>query len=201
VTFAIVVAAGYLAGSCPWGYWLVHLFRGEDVRRHGSGGIGATNVWRVYGRNLGLLVVALDIVKGFVPAFVGVHAVSSLCGILAGGAAMAGHARPVFLRFEKGGKMVATAGGVVMAVAPWVTPVSAGLWLIVFGLTRYSSVSSILAALSLPFAAWVIGYDTAVITFMALAAVGIVWLHRANLRRLRAGTESRFTPRRTAASS
>jgi glycerol-3-phosphate acyltransferase PlsY len=201
VTFAIVVAAGYLSGSCPWGYWLVRLFHRDDIRKHGSGGIGATNVWRAYGRYLGLTVVALDLLKGFVPAFVGVHVVSSLCGILAGGAAMVGHARPIFLKFEKGGKMVATAGGVVIAVAPWVTPISAGLWLLTFALFRYASVSSILAAVSLPFAAYFLGYDTAVITFMALAAVGIVWLHRGNVRRLLAGTENRFRPRRPAASS
>ena len=81
------------------------------------------------GRRLGLVVVALDVAKGFVPAFWGVHSVSSLCGILAGAAAMAGHARPVFLRFEKGGKMVATAGGVVIAVAPLVAPVCAAIWI------------------------------------------------------------------------
>jgi glycerol-3-phosphate acyltransferase PlsY len=201
VTFALIVAAGYLLGSCPWGYWLVRVFHGEDIRTHGSGGIGATNVWRTYGRRLGLAVVALDVAKGFVPAFWGVHAVSSVCGILAGAAAMAGHARPVFLRFEKGGKMVATAGGVVMAVAPLVAPVGAAIWIATFALSRYASLASILAALSLPFAAYLLGYDAAVISFMGLAAVAIIWLHRANLRRLRAGTENRFNLRRPAASS
>jgi glycerol-3-phosphate acyltransferase PlsY len=201
VTFTLIVAAGYLLGSCPWGYWLVRVFRGEDIRAHGSGGIGATNVWRTYGRRLGLAVVALDVAKGFAPAFWGVHAVSSLCGILAGAAAMAGHARPVFLRFEKGGKMVATAGGVVMAVAPLVAPVAAAIWIATFALSRYASLASILAAVSLPFTAYLVGYDAAVITFMSLAAVAIVWLHRANLRRLRAGTENRFNLRRAAASS
>jgi len=201
VTFALIVALGYLLGSCPWGYWLVRVFRGDDIRRHGSGGIGATNVWRVYGRRLGLAVVVLDVLKGFAPAFIGVREVSSLCGILAGAAAMAGHARPLFLRFEKGGKMVATAGGVVLAVAPLIAPISAALWIAMFGLTRYASVASMVAAVSLPFAAWAVGYDDVVIAFMAVAAVGIVWLHRGNLRRLRAGTESRWTLRRSAASA
>jgi len=201
VTFALIVAAGYLLGSCPWGYWLVRLLHGEYIRTHGSGGIGATNVWRSYGRRLGLMVVALDVAKGFVPAFWGVHSVSSLCGILAGAASMAGHARPVFLRFEKGGKMVATAGGVVIAVAPLVAPVCAAIWIATFALSRYASLASILAALTLPFAAYLLGYDAAVIVFMALAAVAIIWLHRANLRRLRAGSENRFNLRRPAASS
>src|SRR6186997_905175 len=108
MVFALIVVGGYLLGSCPWGYWLVRALRGEDVRRHGSGGIGASNVWRTYGRGLGLPVVLLDVLKGFIPALVGVLLVSPLCGILAGAAAMLGHARPLWLRFEKGGKMVAT---------------------------------------------------------------------------------------------
>src|SRR4051794_8505553 len=117
--FAAVVIGGYLLGSCPWGYWLVLVFRHEDIRHSGSGNIGATNVWRTYGRSLGVPVILLDVLKGFAPAFVGVHAVSHLCGILAGAAAMLGHWRPLFLRFQKGGKMVATAGGVFLAVAIW----------------------------------------------------------------------------------
>jgi glycerol-3-phosphate acyltransferase PlsY len=201
MTFAGIVAAGYLLGSCPWGYWLVRAFRGEDVRRQGSGAIGATNVWRAYGPKLGLAVVLLDTLKGFVPAFVGLHEVSPLCGILAGAAAMAGHARPLFLRFAKGGKMVATAGGVVIAVAPWVALVISVVWLTTFALTRYASVASIVSALVLPVAAVVFGYPTEVIVFAALAAVAVVWLHRANLRRLRAGTENRFHWRRPAPTS
>ena len=201
VTFAAIVASGYLLGSCPWGYWLVRVFHGEDIRRGGSGGIGATNVWRVYGRRLGLTVVALDVLKGFVPAFVGVHAVSSLCGVVAGGAAMIGHARPLFLRFEKGGKMVATLGGVVLAVAPLLAPIGAGLWILTFALFRYSSVASMVGAVSLPIGAYLLGYDVAVIIFFALAAAGVLWLHRANVRRLLAGTENRFTSSRAAAPS
>ena len=201
VTFALIVAAGYVLGSCPWGYWLVRLLHGEDIRTRGSGGIGATNVWRAYGRRLGLVVVALDVAKGFVPAFWGVHAVSSLCGILAGAAAMAGHARPLFLRFEKGGKMVATAGGVVIAVAPWVALVTAAIWLATFAITRYTSVASIVSAVALPVGTLAFGYPAEIVAFTTLAAVAIVWLHRANLRRLRAGTENRFNLRRPAASS
>lgn len=195
MTFAAIVAFGYLLGSCPWGYWLVRLFRGEDVRTHGSGGIGASNVWRTYGRRLGLPVVALDTLKGFVPAFLGVLAVSHLCGILAGSAAMIGHARPVYLRFERGGKMVATAGGVLFAVAPWVALASGGMWLVVFALSRYTSVASVLSAITLPLFALAFGYPLSVIAFTALAGVAIVVLHRANLRRLRAGTENRFLRR------
>jgi glycerol-3-phosphate acyltransferase PlsY len=198
VLFAAIVVLGYLLGSCPWGYWLVRLFRHEDIRRSGSGNIGATNVWRTYGRRLGIPVVLLDVLKGFVPALVGVLAVSHLCGILAGAAAMLGHWRPLFLRFEKGGKMVASAGGVFLAVAPWVVLVSVGIWLVLFLLTRYVSIASIAAAFSLPVAAAALGSPTEVDVFAALAALGVVALHRGNLRRLRAGTENRARLRRTA---
>jgi glycerol-3-phosphate acyltransferase PlsY len=198
MTFAAIVVFGYLLGSCPWGYWLVRIFRGEDVRRQGSGGIGASNVWRAYGRRLGIPVVALDTLKGFVPALVGVLAVSHLCGILAGSAAMLGHARPVYLRFEKGGKMVATCGGVLFAVAPWAALAVGLLWLLIFWISRYTSVASVVAAVALPLVALALGYPLSVIVFAGVTGLAIVVLHRANLRRLRAGTENRFGLRRAA---
>jgi glycerol-3-phosphate acyltransferase PlsY len=198
LTFAAIVVGGYLLGSCPWGYWLVRVFRHEDVRAQGSGSIGASNVWRRYGRWLGVPVVLLDILKGFAPALVGVLLVSHLCGILAGAAAMAGHARPLYLRFEKGGKMVATAGGVLFAVCPWSALTVLGIWLAMFLLTRYTSVASIVSAIALPLTAVAFGYPLSVIVFTAVAAAAIVVLHRANLQRLRRGTEHRFRLRRPA---
>jgi len=198
MAFALIVAGGYLLGSCPWGYWLVRLLRGEDVRRHGSGGIGASNVWRTYGRWLGIPVVLLDTLKGFAPALVGVLVVSHLCGILAGAAAMLGHARPLWLRFEKGGKMVATAGGVMFAVCPWVALAIGLIWIAAFLLTRYTSVASVTAAIALPLAALAFGYPVEVIVFCGLTGLAVVVLHRANLKRLRAGTEHRFRLRRPA---
>jgi glycerol-3-phosphate acyltransferase PlsY len=201
VTFAAVVIAGYLLGSCPWGYWLVRIFRRQDIRDHGSGNIGATNVWRTYGRRLGVPVILLDVAKGFVPALVGVLAVSRLCGVVAGAAAMLGHWRPLFLRFERGGQMVASTGGVVLAVAPWVALTASAVWWLLFLVTRYVSVASIGAALTLPALAVAFGYSTPVIAFSAFAAAGVLVLHRANLSRLRAGTENRARLRRTARSS
>ena len=140
----------------------------------------------------------LDLLKGFVPALVGVLTVSHLCGILAGAAAMLGHWRPLFLRFEKGGKMVATAAGVFLAVAPWVALAATGIWIVGFFLTRYVSIGSIMAAIALPVAAAAFGYPVSVDVFAALAALGVIVLHRGNLRRLRAGTESRARLRRAA---
>src|SRR5262245_5495543 len=118
MTFALLVVAGYLAGSMPFGYWLVRLVKGVDIRAVGSGNIGASNVWRLYGARLGLAVMVLDMLKGFAPALAATLLVGDLAGVLAGAAAMLGHWRPLFLGFARGGKMVATAGGAFLGVAP-----------------------------------------------------------------------------------
>jgi glycerol-3-phosphate acyltransferase PlsY len=194
MTFAALVVLGYLLGSCPWGYWLVRLVKHEDIRRAGSGNIGATNVWRTYGRWLGAPVVLLDVLKGFVPALLGMLYVSPhhLSGICAGAAAMLGHWRPLFLRFAKGGKMVATCGGVFFGVAPLVAFTAGLVWLVVFLTLRYASLASIVAGIALPVTAAIYGDPLSVIVFGVAAAAAIAFLHRTNLRRLRAGTESRF---------
>ena len=193
---AALVAAGYLSGSLTWGYWLVRIFRGEDVRTKGSGNVGATNVWRVYGPKLGLPAALLDTAKGFGPAFAATLAVGHGSGVLAGAAAMLGHWRPLFLGFRKGGKMVATAGGAFLGVAPLVGVTGAGVWIVVFALTRYASVASITAAASLGLWAWLFGYPWPVIAFGAAAGAGVAFLHRANLARLWRGEENRFELRR-----
>jgi len=198
---AALVAAGYLAGSLTWGYWLVRVFRGEDVRTRGSGNVGATNVWRVYGPRLGLPAAVLDVAKGFAPAFVATVVVGHGSGVLAGAAAMLGHWRPLFLGFRRGGKMVATAGGAFLGVAPLVGVTGAGVWLLVFGLTRYASVASITAAASLGLWAWVFGYPWPVIAFGAAAGAGVAFLHRVNIARLARGEENRFELRRRSGTS
>ena len=198
MTTVLLVVAGYLLGSMPWGYWLVRLVKHDDIRRHGSGNVGGTNVWRVYGWKLGLPVVVLDTAKGFVPALVATLLVSHLAGVLAGGAAMLGHWRPLFLKWQRGGKMVATCGGAFLGVAPVVGGIGAVVWIVVFVVLRYASVASMLAALSLPVAAVLIGEPWPVIAFGAAAGIAVVILHRANIARLRSGTESRFRFRRTA---
>ena len=194
----LIVLAGYLLGSAPFGYWVVRVLRGEDVRARGSGNIGATNVWRVYGRRLGMPMILLDVAKGFVPALVGLKLSGELTGVLAGAAAMAGHWRPLYLRFTKGGKTVATAGGVTFALAPLAAVCCVAAWVAIFLLGRYSSVASIIAALLLPVFILVFGGDWPVVTFGALAAVAVLLLHKGNMRRLLDGTESRFHFRRAA---
>jgi glycerol-3-phosphate acyltransferase PlsY len=196
VLTAILTVAGYLCGSMPWGYWLVRIFRREDIRTQGSGNIGATNVWRVHGRRLGIPAVLLDTLKGFAPALVATLAVGHGSGVLAGAAAMLGHYRPLYLRFRKGGKMVATAGGAFFGVAPIVGGLAAAIWLLLFATTRYASVASIVAALSLGPLAWAMGYPWPVLVFGGFAGIGVLLLHRANLGRLWRGEESRFHLRR-----
>ena len=139
--------------------------------------------------------------KGFVPALVATLAAGHVAGALAGGAAMLGHWRPIFLRFARGGKMVATCGGALFGLAPLVGLAGALVWIAVFAVTRYASVASILAAASLPFAALLLDEPWPVVVFSSAAAVGVFVLHRANLARLRAGTETRVKLRRKPATT
>jgi glycerol-3-phosphate acyltransferase PlsY len=194
---AAAVLAGYLLGSLPFAYWVPRIFRGEDIRTKGSGNVGASNVFRVYGRRLGAAVAVLDVAKGFAAASLGLLAGGALVGVLAGGAAMVGHARPIFLRFEKGGKMVATGGGATFALAPLVALCCLGVWLVAFALTRYASLASIATALALVVLVVALGYPWPIVVFGIAGAVAVIVMHRQNIRRLLAGTESRFELNRT----
>jgi len=174
----------------------VRVLKHEDIRKVGSGNIGATNVWRTYGAPYGVTVMLVDTLKGCVPAFLAAHYVSPLAGVIAGGAAMLGHWRPLFMKFARGGKVVATCGGAFLGVAPLVGGIGLLVWVAVFALFRYPSLASITAALSLPVAAAAIGEPWPVIAFAAIAALAVIVLHRPNISRLRAGTETRFRFRR-----
>jgi acyl phosphate:glycerol-3-phosphate acyltransferase len=193
-----LVALGYLLGSLPWGLWLPRLLVGVDVRTLGSGNIGATNVWRALGFKLGLAVALLDIAKGAAAALVARWLADDAVAVLAGLAALAGHWRPVFLAFARGGKVVATTGGVGLALAFFPTLAAAGVWIAVFLATRYASVASIVSAATLPAFAYAFGTSRPVFAFTIAAAVVVAVLHRANIRRLRSGTENRFRLRRRA---
>lgn len=192
MTLALLIVAGYVAGSLPFGYWLVRIFARADIRAFGSGNIGASNVWRQFGRRYGLPVALLDTAKGLAPALVAALVESKLAGVLAGAAAMLGHWRPLFLGFRRGGKIVATTGGAFLGVAPIVGGIGAGVWILTFLLFRYASLASMVSACSLPALAAAFGYPWPVIAFAGAAAAAVVVLHRANVRRLIAGTESRF---------
>jgi acyl phosphate:glycerol-3-phosphate acyltransferase len=192
----LFAVAGYLAGSMPFGYWLIKVAKGVDIRTVGSGNIGASNVWRTYGKWYGITAALLDILKAFAPAFAATLVVGHLAGVIAGAAAMLGHWRPIFLGFQRGGKMVATCAGAFLGVAPLVAAAGAVVWIVSFLLFRYASLASILAACSLPVVAAALDEPWPVIGFAIVAAPAVVFLHRANIARLRAGTESRFALRR-----
>src|SRR5438105_1608372 len=193
---ALFIVVGYLSGSITFGYWLVRLTKGLDIRTVGSNNLVAPNVLRTYGCPYGLPVMVLDILKAFVPVLVATLVDGHLTGVLTGAAAMVGHARPIYLRFAMGGKMVATAGGAFLGVAPLLGLAGVGVWLVLFLVTRYASVSSILAAASLAPLAYGLGYPWPVIAFGGAAGLGVLVLHRANVRRLLAGEENRFELRR-----
>jgi glycerol-3-phosphate acyltransferase PlsY len=197
MTDLLAVLGGYVLGSMPFGYWVPRLVRGEDIRTKGSGNVGASNVFRVYGRSLGIPVALLDVAKGFAAAALGLWVGGALIGVLAAAAAMLGHARPVFLRFQKGGKMVATAGGATFALAPLVASLCVGIWLVVFLLTRFASLASIVTAVGGAVLVVALGYPWPIVVFGIAGAAAVIAMHHQNIRRLFAGTEHRFELRRT----
>jgi glycerol-3-phosphate acyltransferase PlsY len=187
----LLIAAGYVLGSLPFGYWLPRVLRGVDIRQVGSGNVGASNVWRTCGARLGLSVAVLDILKGVAAGLLGRLVADELIGVLAGTAALAGHYRPLFLGFERGGKVVATTGGVALAVAPLVSVCGIGVWLLAFLATRYASVGSLAAGSSLPLLALLFGESWPVLGFTIGAACAIWVLHVGNIKRLLRGEERR----------
>lgn len=184
----VLVVAAYLGGSLPFGYWAGRL-HGIDIRQQGSGNTGATNVWRVLGKRVGIPVLLLDIGKGLVPALIGLQIAGAGTAIVAGAAAVAGHTFPILLGFS-GGKGVATSAGVVLAVTPVHGIVLVLVFAIVLWLFRYVSLASMVVAALYPLTCLATGEPWPVIVFGAVAALGIVVRHRANIGRLRAGTES-----------
>ncbi len=188
------ILLGYLAGSVPFAYLLARR-AGIDVRFAGSGNVGAANVMRTTGTWRAILVMALDVAKGALAVALAsvVHAGVTLTA-LAAAAAVVGHIYPVWLRFH-GGKGVAVAAGVFAVLTPIATAVAAGLFLVIVWLTRYVSLGSIAATVALPPAAWITGEPFAVVFAAAGSGALILFRHRGNIRRLRAGTERRVGAR------
>jgi glycerol-3-phosphate acyltransferase PlsY len=187
--FSIVL--GYFAGSVPFAFLLTRC-RGVDVRIAGSGNVGAANVMRTTGTGRAIAVMALDVAKGAAAVFaVQLAAGGASVAALTGAAAIVGHIYPVWLRFH-GGKGVAVAAGVFSVLTPLATGLAASLFLITVWLTRYVSLGSIAATVALPPIAWWSGAPPAVVIAAAGTGALIVFRHRANLGRLRAGTERRM---------
>jgi acyl phosphate:glycerol-3-phosphate acyltransferase len=187
----LILLVDYLIGSLPFGYLLVRWKTGEDVRSLGSGNIGATNVLRTTGRMVAALTLLLDIAKGFFAVWLMDRFANASPAWLSAAAlaVMAGHAYPVFLKFQ-GGKAVASFIGAFLYLTPVPMAAALVLFVIVVAATRHISMGSIIAAGSLPVAAWFIEHPPAVVLLATLAAaVFIIYRHRANVSRLRAGTE------------
>lgn len=202
-SLAVALVASYLLGSIPAAY-LAGKSRGIDLRKHGSGNLGATNVIRVLGTKIGLLVFAFDMAKGALPVIFfsrwvpaaaipgGATVVAILCGI----AAIVGHVRPIYLKFGRGGKGVATAGGVFLALAPVQTLLALLVFAVVLLSSGFVSLGSLTSATMLPILLGITaGPRSPVFAISVLIALFVFWTHRANIARLRRGEEHRFGKR------
>ena len=199
-----IVVVSYLLGSVPIGY-IIGKVAGVDIRKSGSGNIGATNVLRVLGKKYGYAVFFLDALKGFAAVRICLALVSTtpaarayadFFALLGAVVCVVGHAFPIWLGF-KGGKGVATSAGVIIGLMPLAAVILFPIWFIVFEISRYVSVASICAAISLPITiALFLKFkvmDSVVLLYFSLAlAVVVVWQHRSNFSRLLNGTEQRF---------
>ena len=190
----LALLASYLLGAIPTSFLAGKLFRGIDLRQHGSGNLGATNLYRTLGARFAIPVGLFDMAKGAVPVMLIAPMASSskyvaiLCGIMA----VVGHVFSVFVRF-RGGKGVATASGVMLGLTPWAVMVSLAVWVIVARASGYVSLGRMAGEIVLPLAAWLLHPSQRdIIWIQILVALAIIWLHRANIRRLLAGTENRF---------
>lgn len=202
IHWSIALLLAYLSGSIPTAYLAGRLLRGVDLRTVGSGNLGATNVYRNLGAVPALVVLMLDAAKGALPVLLlpkriaGVWSFESrelvIWGLACGVLAIAGHAKPIFLLWKGGGKGVATAAGVFGALAPYGLGVALLVFVTVVAGSGYVSLASIAAAVTLPMAvALTVGIKTAIFHVALLVACFVLWSHRANIARLRAGTEPR----------
>jgi glycerol-3-phosphate acyltransferase PlsY len=198
------VLISYLAGSIPSAY-LAGRVRGVDLRKLGSGNLGATNVARVLGTRIAAVVFIADLLKGFLPVYFLPRYVETLrpdlWALVFGVAAILGHVKPIFLLGKGGGKGVATASGVFLALAFVPMLIAEVVWIVVFYFTRYVSLASLVGAAVLPIAILVWSRDPRSPVFIAsvVIALFVFWTHRANIARLRRGEEHRFVKKENAA--
>jgi len=192
LAFAVLFCLAYLVGSIPFGLIVSKVFYRVDVRQHGSGNVGATNVFRVLGKKAGVVVMVLDIMKGYLPAALAAALFSPWYAIFIAAAPVVGHMHSVFLK-GSGGKGVATGAGVVLALAPLAFVICFATWIAVIIFTRYVSVASLTVACLVPVLVILfrdpLPYEIAGV----LLALIVWWAHRGNIRRLLNGTESRVT--------
>ncbi len=200
---AVALALAYVSGSIPFAH-LVGIAKGVDLRKQGSGNLGATNVFRVLGWKIGLAVFLADAMKGALPVLLlpprlEVGRNPAIWAIVIGVAAIAGHVRPVFLKFGKGGKGVATAAGVFFALAPLPMLVAFAVFVAIVLATGYVSLGSLVSAVVLPALLGVtLGPSAPLFLVSVMIATFVFWTHRANIGRLRRGEENRFGKRGSA---
>ncbi|HEY3439362.1 MAG TPA: glycerol-3-phosphate 1-O-acyltransferase PlsY [Paludibaculum sp.] len=195
MTPLLLILAAYLIGGIPFGYLLVRMKTGQDVRAMGSGNIGATNVLRTSGKGIGILTLLLDIAKGWFSVWLAGHFTGgdTTWMAAAGVAVVLGHAFPVFLKFQ-GGKAVASFVGVALALAPAALLGVVILFVLVVAATRYISLGSILGAGLFPLGVWLIYHPGwPVMAACLFCGAFIIWRHKSNIERLRAGTENKFS--------
>ncbi len=186
---------GYFWGSVPTGALLAKGFGGLDIKKTGSGNIGATNVYRVMGKKMGILTLAGDALKGIIPLILAFHFTSSSAVIsIVALAAFIGHLYPIFLNF-RGGKGVATSLGIFLVLAPLAVLVVMGIFGLVVLFFRYVSLGSIISAASMPFLMALFGYPFHYIGLSFLIALLIVYRHWDNIKRLTAGEERKLGAR------
>ena len=190
-TALYLLIATYLIGAIPFGLVFAKILTGKDPRQHGSGNIGATNAMRTGGKKVGILTLIADVFKGVIPVAIALQLdFSSFETALIALAAFIGHIFPVYLKF-KGGKGVATMFGVVLPWMPWVALISFAIWFVSFKLTRYVSLSSILAGLALPVLAFGFNADMPAILTCVVLGLLMTIRHHENIKRLQQGTESK----------
>lgn len=199
--------AAYLIGAIPFGL-LISRAKGVDIRKVGSGNIGATNVFRSVSKPLGILTFSADALKGWVPAWVFPLVAAKVSGVAVPGGiglayaalAIMGHTWPVYIGF-KGGKGVATSAGALVGIAPAATGIGLLVWAVVFAVSRYVSLASIVAAATVAVASWVLyrGAGMGLPVALTVLSVLIIWRHKGNIQRLLNGTEHRFSRKKPAA--
>jgi glycerol-3-phosphate acyltransferase PlsY len=190
VKLFLVIIVSYLIGAIPTGY-LVARVKGIDIRQRGSGNIGTTNVWRNLGPALGLAVLAGDVLKGVIAVFLGRSIGGGDVQLLTALAVLVGHSWPVFLGFQ-GGKIIATTLGVFILLEPLAMAIGLVIWLVVVGLSRYISLGSILALVSLPVLMLALGYPWTHFIFALAVAALAIYKHWSNIQRIFAGTEPKI---------
>lgn len=192
----VTTALAYLIGGLPFGYWLVRVSSGHDIRTMGSGNIGATNVYRAVGRKVGVIVLLLDLLKGFLAVWLTavLTQADSVALALSAVAVMLGHCYPIFLRF-KGGKAVACFVGAFFYLAPLAVAVAVVIFIAVVAFSKYVSLGSMVAALFFPVVVWLSHTPSPILAASVAAAALIIYRHKANISRLRSGSEHVFSLR------